>query len=116
MDGLLASEALLNVHLSKAKKKDTNQARGSTRAAFHPAGQLENVLLRMCDVDEKERHIQQYFSAVNAEIASLSNCNVKIKLKTWPCDQHHRFDARNHSGFHQHCSTTLSSTLLYNPS
>jgi hypothetical protein len=95
MDGLLASEAVLSAHhLGKPKKKNVNPAHISNRTAFHPAGQLENVFLRMGDVDERERHIQQYFTAVNAEIASLSNCNVKIKLKTWHCDQHHRFDAR----------------------
>ncbi len=98
MDGLLASEAMLSAHhLGKAKRKD-NKGRVSTRAVFHPAGQLENVLLRMGNVDVKARQIQQYFSAVNAEIASLSNCNVKIKLKTWPCDQHHRSDAQTRVG------------------
>ena len=93
-----ATEARLSTERTenRAMKKTDNNTASPFRqqTSFCSAGHLESVLSRMASLDSKEKHVEIYFSPINAEAASLANCNVRKRLRTWRMEDHHRQSVR----------------------
>ena len=97
MHNLLETEARLSAelgdHLTAGLAGHTTDNPATciqNRKAFCTAGQLDSVFNRMDALDSKEKHFHTYFRGVNAEVASLANCNIRNKLRIWRRDDHHR--------------------------